>query len=103
VFQLDVVRAFVSTNIFLMALNLLPIPPLDGAEAWRVVPLLYGRAKQALARRRHRRRVQAVVRRERQMIRAAQVEDEDVELTPEVKAVVDDLLGRIDPKRRGKG
>lgn len=29
--------AFISTNAFLIGLNLLPIPPLDGAEAWPLV------------------------------------------------------------------
>lgn len=31
---------FLSTNIYLMALNLLPFPPLDGANAWKLIPLL---------------------------------------------------------------
>ncbi len=39
---------FVWTNLWLIGLNLLPIPPLDGAEAWAVVPLMRERrAKQA--------------------------------------------------------
>ena len=29
--------AFIYTNAFLIALNLVPIPPLDGAEAWPLV------------------------------------------------------------------
>ena len=29
-------RAFIYTNLFIMALNLLPFPPFDGAEAWRL-------------------------------------------------------------------
>jgi hypothetical protein len=31
-----------------MALNLLPVPPLDGAAAWRVVPEMFGRAKRRI-------------------------------------------------------
>lgn len=35
--------AFTDANLWLMALNLLPIEPLDGAKAWRIVPLLLAR------------------------------------------------------------
>lgn len=31
---------FLWTNVYLMALNLLPFAPLDGAEAWRLIPQL---------------------------------------------------------------
>lgn len=31
---------FLWTNVYLMGLNLLPFPPLDGANAWRLIPLL---------------------------------------------------------------
>lgn len=43
---------FGRTNLVLIAFNLLPVRPLDGAEAWPVVPLLWARARQALRRRR---------------------------------------------------
>ncbi len=33
----QVAQVFVSTNLWLIALNLIPVPPLDGAEAWRFV------------------------------------------------------------------
>ncbi|MCC6554940.1 MAG: hypothetical protein IT372_18355 [Polyangiaceae bacterium] len=100
-FQHHVAHAFVMTNVILMALNLLPIPPLDGVEAWRIVPLLAGRARQARARSLRRREAKAAARREVAALRAG--DDEEVQLTPEVKAVVDDLLGRHDPRRRGRG
>jgi membrane-associated protease RseP (regulator of RpoE activity) len=32
---------FVVANVVLIGVNLLPIPPLDGANAWRLVPILY--------------------------------------------------------------
>ncbi|MBK7863347.1 MAG: hypothetical protein IPJ65_33055 [Archangiaceae bacterium] len=35
--------ALTVTNCWLIAVNLLPVPPLDGAEAWRL-PILLGRA-----------------------------------------------------------
>lgn len=33
----------IETNLFLMAVNLLPVVPLDGSEAWALFPLLYQR------------------------------------------------------------
>ncbi len=35
--QAELVHVLITTNLYLAALNLLPIPPLDGAEAWRFV------------------------------------------------------------------
>ena len=35
--SLELASVFVRTNVWIMLLNLLPIPPLDGAEAWRFV------------------------------------------------------------------
>lgn len=35
----DLLDALVRANLILIALNLLPVPPLDGAEAWRLVRL----------------------------------------------------------------
>ena len=37
----QVMSAFIETNLFLMAFNLIPLRPLDGAEAWALFPLLY--------------------------------------------------------------
>jgi stage IV sporulation protein FB len=36
-FARDLVDAFVSTNAFLILLNLLPVAPFDGAEAWKLL------------------------------------------------------------------
>ena len=35
-FGRELVSAFTMTNLVLIGLNLLPVPPLDGAEAWKV-------------------------------------------------------------------
>lgn len=35
-FLAQLVSMFTGTNVAMMVLNLLPIPPLDGAEAWRL-------------------------------------------------------------------
>jgi hypothetical protein len=37
VYGAQVAEVFISTNLWLIALNLLPVPPLDGAEAWSFV------------------------------------------------------------------
>jgi stage IV sporulation protein FB len=39
-FGVDLVHALLFTNLWLIGLNLLPIPPLDGAEAWTIVLIL---------------------------------------------------------------
>jgi Zn-dependent protease len=36
-FGAELVYVFITTNLWLMALNLLPFPPLDGAQAWKLV------------------------------------------------------------------
>jgi len=33
----EVVEVFTRTNLWLMVINLLPFPPLDGAEAWKII------------------------------------------------------------------
>jgi hypothetical protein len=40
VFLAQLLETFIWTNAFLIALNLLPIPPLDGAEAWPLIGML---------------------------------------------------------------
>jgi Zn-dependent protease len=39
----QLVSVFVGTNAMLIAFNLLPIRPFDGADAWRLLPLLRAR------------------------------------------------------------
>lgn len=38
-FGAELVHAFTMTNLILAGINLLPIPPLDGAEAWKLLSL----------------------------------------------------------------
>ena len=42
-FALQMLHAFRETNLFMMAFNLLPIPPLDGAQAWPLFKILWER------------------------------------------------------------
>jgi Zn-dependent protease len=39
----QVYHAFTETNLFIMGFNLLPVAPLDGAKAWKLVPMLMAR------------------------------------------------------------
>jgi stage IV sporulation protein FB len=39
----ELISALTGTNLLLMLINLVPIPPLDGAEAWRLLPQLLDR------------------------------------------------------------
>jgi Zn-dependent protease len=39
-------HVFIATNIFIMVVNLIPVAPLDGAKAWRIVPILAEWAKE---------------------------------------------------------
>ncbi|HJY76071.1 MAG TPA: hypothetical protein VKE95_05530 [Burkholderiales bacterium] len=36
-------RVFIETNFVMVAFNLIPVAPLDGAKAWRIVPMLVKR------------------------------------------------------------
>lgn len=38
-----VLQVFIWTNLYLACINLIPIAPLDGAEAWKLIPLLRDR------------------------------------------------------------
>jgi Zn-dependent protease len=49
-FSADLAYAFTTMNGWMMALNLLPVPPLDGAEAWKLPGLLRARARTRSAR-----------------------------------------------------
>jgi stage IV sporulation protein FB len=47
----DLADAFTFTNAYMIALNLIPIAPLDGAEAWKLPGLLRARARTRKSRR----------------------------------------------------
>lgn len=59
-FAHELLSALVVTNLWLIAINLIPIPPLDGAQAWRILPLWRDRrARRAVRRARERVEVRA--------------------------------------------
>jgi Zn-dependent protease len=94
-FTRDLADVLVSTNMWLIAINLLPIPPLDGAEAWGVLRLIAAeRARRAGERERERARVQAAQATARLTARRLD-ELDDHELPPmpdEVKKVLDRVM-----------
>lgn len=55
------VRVLTLTNLMLIMINLLPIPPLDGATAWRVLPLMGSPIRNFLRQRRQRRSSKRIV------------------------------------------
>ena len=86
VFVWQLAQAFTATNVWLMAINLIPVAPLDGAEAWKLPGLL------AQRRRARGRGAGSRFGYERE---AATLERYSDEPTAAVKAAVDDALRRI--------
>jgi len=93
IFVWQLAAAFTMTNLWLIAINLIPVPPLDGAEAWK----LFG-----LGRRQRRGGAgkAAGFAYEREAATLSRYSDDPPET---VKAAVDDALRRItnDQKNRG--
>jgi len=44
-FTAHLAAAFTGTNVWVIAINLIPVAPLDGAEAWKLPGLLIGRGR----------------------------------------------------------
>ena len=42
-----VFRVLIDTNLLIMVINLVPVAPLDGAKAWRAIPILRGRVRES--------------------------------------------------------
>jgi Zn-dependent protease len=93
-FAAQMVDVALVANLWLIGLNLLPVPPLDGKEAWSLFPLLRRRfALRRAARAGARVRVLVVPHLDSKQIAsplpAPAAEPEDPELTPEVLAVLE--------------
>jgi stage IV sporulation protein FB len=88
-FFAELVSAFIWTNLWMLGINLLPIPPLDGAEAWKLFPLLRRRAQARAAERRLRQRHAA--RRELAKLEAAERRGPAPEVAVEVEGLVQRL------------
>lgn len=87
-FTAELVAAFTTTNLALMAINLMPIRPLDGAEAWALPRLLWARrrARRAFSQRQAVARAREI---EARIEIAALEEHEEMPLTAEVQDVLE--------------
>jgi stage IV sporulation protein FB len=85
----QIVDVFTRANLWLAAFNLIPVRHLDGAKAWKIVPLLYRAAKARMARGAKRRDVLRAAKQE-----VAQIEKLD-EASDDVAAKVDDVLSKL--------
>jgi Zn-dependent protease len=65
-FAAELVSVFTATNLWLLAINLIPVPPLDGADAWTIFRAWRegrGLRDRLAAARRHLRRIESVEKR----------------------------------------
>jgi stage IV sporulation protein FB len=86
----EVSWSFTTRSAYLMALNLIPFPPLDGAEAWKLFPLLFTKFK-------NKRRKEKLKEQESQVLsqlREVKRQDESSEIPEEAKGVVIELFGK---------
>jgi Zn-dependent protease len=90
-FTADLANAFTRANLWLIGLNLIPVPPLDGAEAWKLLPLLRARRRERQRRLRAKAQMRATVENE---LSALQAHDQDPP-TPRTAAAVDALLRKV--------
>jgi stage IV sporulation protein FB len=88
-FFVEMLSAFMWTNLWMIGINLVPIPPLDGAEAWKLFPLLRRRAQARAAERRLAQRHAA--RMELAKLEAAERRGP----SPEVAVEVEELVKRL--------
>jgi Zn-dependent protease len=95
-FTSQLVRAFTVTNAWLIALNLLPIPPLDGAEAWKLGKLIRDRRRRG--GRKAGANVRGAVERELAALDAAERKSPSLDL----QAAVDAELQRIVSESKNK-
>jgi Zn-dependent protease len=89
VFTADLAHAFVDANLWMALMNLVPVPPLDGAEAWRVVPILAARRRRRRENEAARARAAAAA---KTSLRALDEPDELPPLPDEVKRVLDRVM-----------
>jgi Peptidase M50B-like len=96
----ELADAFTGSNLWLIAINLIPIPGFDGSAAWPLFPLLLGRWRE---RRSARRRRKATVDRARAHLAAqdhlAKLDDALEGAEPEADALLERVFG---PKERKK-
>jgi stage IV sporulation protein FB len=95
-FAAQLAGAMIGTNVFIILINLIPVPPLDGAEAWKLPGLLWRRR-----RRRIRNAGQRAAARELNAVVTSDGTSDGGPIRPEVKAGVDAFFRRLaDEKER---
>lgn len=80
----DFAGVFTRTNLWIIGFNLLPFPPLDGAEAWKLVPLLRDRATRRIREWRY---TKAPIDTRRALDKA-----DELKPTKDIEKLVDDLI-----------
>lgn len=115
-FGLDLFYALTWGSLFIAAINLLPFPPLDGAEAWRLPPMLYRRLRREIAYRRSAKEARAPKRieiRERladsatrperkAQPQAAPSQARGAQMSPELRNIFDKIAQDAREARRGR-
>lgn len=97
----ELLTVFTRTNAYLAGLNLLPVPPLDGAQAWPLLPMLWRRARSAWKGRQAARRQRLVAERLAQLEAA-----ERGEVPAEAKEAIAQFLAEVrreEPQARAEG
>jgi hypothetical protein len=89
--MIDLRQALIEQNVFLIMLNLIPVPPLDGSKAWQLPGLLIARQ---MARRRENARRGTITKLRR-------LDNADAHI-PSVQSDVDELLRRAADNSRDK-
>lgn len=92
-FQWHLVRAFTSTNLYLIGLNLLPVRPLDGAEAWPLLTIVWQERAAKLKKRLDAER--AIATRRQRLTEHAEAADRRADALDEAAArAIDEALAR---------
>lgn len=95
-FAAQLLEALLWGNVWLMLLNLLPIPPLDGKEAWPLFSLLGARLRRRRAAKR-KERMDRTLRKEMRKLDA--LDQEGRLISQEAKSIVARALDEIDRQR----
>lgn len=87
-YVLQLVDAWTKLNLWLIAFNLIPIAPLDGAEAWSFLSPRIARAKERMSDFRRRRRRKTLQRKMKKMDRQAAKQPIDPQLQSELDRIL---------------
>ena len=86
----DFLYALTASNVLMGLLNLLPVRPLDGAEAWRIVPLALRRLRPVLRRAYHGGSARVTVRRQERLESGEHVPPLPAEIVEQLRRITED-------------